>query len=513
MDGSQQSDVPRCVVIGAGIGGLAAAARLAHAGHRVTVFDRQSVPGGKMRTLPSDAGPVDAGPTVLTLRRELDRLFAATGHRLGDFLELIPQELLARHFWPGGARLDLFADIDASADAIAAFSDARSAREYRRFRKDCGALFTAFDAPMMQAAEPTQAALTRKVALRPWLVPRMAPWFTLAQKLARHFSDPRLAQLFGRYATYVGGSPVQSPALLALVSEAEAQGVWLPAGGMSTIAQGVARLCTSLGVAFRLGCPVTEICVSDGRALGVETDHGFCPAETIVFNGDPRALGLGLLGAGPQDVAPQTQSAARSLSAHVWAFAAGAQGVDLAHHNVFFSRDSAAEWAALDSGRMPEDPTLYVCAQDRGFDTAPPLLERFEIIMNAPPLSQRPAQPEEAARCHRQMFATLHGHGLTFTPDPGLDTLTGPEQWDSLFPGSDGSLYGQSPHGMTAAFRRPTARTGVRGLYLAGGGAHPGAGVPMAMLSGRHAAEAITQDLALTLMSRPTAMLGGTSTD
>ncbi len=513
MDGSQQSDLQRCVVIGAGIGGLSAAARLAHAGHAVTVIERQATPGGKMRTLPSGAGPVDTGPTVLTLRRELDQLFASTGHRLSDFVDLIPQELLARHFWPGGARLDLFADIDASADAIAAFSGTRSAREYLRFRKDCGALFAAFDAPMMQAPAPTQAALTRKVALRPWLVPKMAPWFTLAQKLARRFSDPRLAQLFGRYATYVGGSPAQAPALLALVAEAEAQGVWLPVGGMSAVADGVTRLCQSLGVTFRFESQVTEICVADGRALGVETDHGFHPADTIVFNGDPRALGLGLLGPGPREVAPQTQDDARSLSAQVWAFAAEAHGADLAHHNVFFSADSMAEWEALDAGQMPDDPTLYVCAQDRGFAAFPPRLERFEIIMNAPPLSQRPAQASEADLCHRQMLMTLHRHGLTFTPEPDKLTLTGPAGWDSLFPGSDGSLYGQSPHGMMAAFRRPTARTALRGLYLAGGGAHPGAGVPMAMLSGRHAAEAIMQDHVLTSMSRPMAMPGGMSTD
>ena len=232
----------------------------------------------------------------------------------------------------------------------------------------------------------------------------------------------------------------------------------------------------------------------------------------MVFNGDPRALATGLLGTGCAGVAPVTRRAARSLSAEVWSFAATPGGVDLAHHNVFFRADPAPEFAALARGETAPDPTLYVCAMDRGMGGAPPALERFEIIANAPSQDARPAR-KETAPCPKRSLETLARFGLRFTPEPeAAQSLTTPADFAALFPASLGALYGQSPHGAMAAFRRPTARTRVTGLYLAGGGAHPGAGVPMAALSARHAAEAILSDRISTSTSRPTAMPGGIST-
>ncbi|MBC7179345.1 MAG: FAD-dependent oxidoreductase, partial [Roseovarius sp.] len=206
-----KSDTPlldtrdRVLVVGAGIAGLAAALRLAHAGLAVTVLERHAGPGGKMRAFPSDAGPVDAGPTVLTMRGVFDALFASVGTRLEDHIDLVPQDILARHFWPDGSRLDLFADEARSRAAIHDFAGDRAARQFTRFCARARRLFAAFDAPMMQAAAPSSLALAATVARQPNLIPAMAPLSTLAQSLARQFDDPRLRQLFGRYATYVGG--------------------------------------------------------------------------------------------------------------------------------------------------------------------------------------------------------------------------------------------------------------------------------------------------------------------
>jgi 1-hydroxycarotenoid 3,4-desaturase len=159
---------------------------------------------------------------------------------------------------------------------------------------------------------------------------------------------------------------------------------------------------------------------------------------------------------------------------------------------------------------MPETPTLYICAEDRAGAGRPSGPERFEIIVNAP--AGRPDQPEDFARCHDRTFSTLRQRGLWFTPDPEREALTTPAMLDRMFPGSGGAIYGRSPEGTFAAFQRPGARTKVAGLYLAGGGAHPGAGVPMAALSGRHAAEAVMEDLTFRSMSGRTAMPGGTLT-
>ncbi|TCP38961.1 1-hydroxycarotenoid 3,4-desaturase CrtD [Rhodovulum marinum] len=504
----------KVVVIGAGMGGLSTAIRLAHAGLDVHVVDRAPVPGGKMRTMATDAGPVDAGPTVMTLRPVFEELFESTGARLTDYVTLHRETVLARHWWHDGSSLDLFADAQASAEAVGAFAGAKAMREFRAFCARAQRLYEAFEGPMMKAITPSQGALTRHVLTHPRLILDMAPHRTLAQSLGAQFSDPRLAQLFGRYATYVGGSPFRSPAILGLIWHAEAQGVWRVEGGMHKLARALERLARDKGAAFTFGNGAARIETRDGKARAVHLEDGTrLPADIVVFNGDPAALGAGLLGEAMRDTLPRDATHPRSLSAYVWSYAARPKGPELVHHNVFFCDDPHTEFDPIARGHMPEDGTLYICAQDRGSGKMPQGLERFEIIMNGPPMADgTQATDEEKETCQTRTFETLARFGLTFDPSPGTEWLTTPRHFARLFPASEGSLYGRSPHGLTASLKKPTARTRVAGLYLAGGGAHPGAGIPMATLSGRHAAEAILMDLASTSRSRPTAMPGGMST-
>jgi 1-hydroxycarotenoid 3,4-desaturase len=485
------------VVIGAGLGGLSAALCLAHAGLDVTVIDRLGTAGGKLRAVPSAAGPVDAGPTVLTLRPVFDALFAAVDARLSDHLDLVPEPVLARHWWPDGSTLDLHADPAASEAAIQDFAGPRAAAEFRAFHQRAGRLYAAFDAPMMQAPDPDPLAVSRAVLRHPSLIADMAPYRTLAAALAAQFRDPRLRQLFGRYATYVGGSPYESPALLALIWRAEAGGVWRAPGGMHRLAGALQCLAAAKGAHFHFDAEAGGIEIVAGAVSGVRlADGSRLPATRVVFNGDPRALATGLLGPAPRRSIPEAATEPRSLSARVWSFAATPDGAALHHHNVFFGRAPRAEFDDLAQGRIPADPTIYVCAQDRGTGLQPPGVERFEIILNSPPAAPD-ATPDdtEFTRCRTRTFATLARMGLSFSTLPTRPALTTPLDFARLFPGSDGALYGRSPHGLLAPFRRPRARTALPGLYLAGGGVHPGPGMPMAALSGRHAAAAILADL------------------
>ena len=493
------------VVIGAGMGGLSAAIRLALAGLAVTLVDAAAHAGGKMRTLPTPAGPVDAGPTVLTLRSVFDALFAQAGERLDDHLTLIPQTLLARHFWSDGATLDLYPDPEANARAIRDFAGIRAEAEFRAFARTARNLRTRFDAPVMQSGKPRLAAVTRAALGAPAalvsLAPALVPGRTLAGMLRAQFTDPRLRQLFGRYATYVGGAPHQSPAVLGLIWDVEQEGVWAVQGGMGNLARALADLAQRAGVVVRLNTRVTAIGQDARGAVDRVTldDGSDLPCGAVVFNGDPAALGAGLLGDTVAPALPRSATHPRSLSARVWAFASAPRGVDLTLHNIFFADDEDAEFGPLAESRHPVDPSIYVCAQDRA--GAPRLQgpERFEMILNAPPLPHKGApDPTETDRCRSMTFDRLARFGLSFDPIPDTSALTTPQDFDRLFPGSQGSLYGLSPQAMTATFRRPVARTRIRGLYLAGGGTHPGAGVPMAALSGRHAAEAILHDRALT---------------
>jgi 1-hydroxycarotenoid 3,4-desaturase len=507
----------RVIVIGAGMGGLATAIRLAASGLAVTVLEAATTPGGKARAIPSPAGPVDTGPTVLTLRNVFDTLFALNGERLDDHITLIPQPLLARHWWPESAALDLTTDREANAEAIRAFAGPQEAEAFLKFDALAEDLFTAFDAPVMQAARPDLPAIARAALSRPRLWPALLPGLSLDRWLKQHFRDPRLVQLFARYATYVGGRPARSPAVLSLIWRAEARGVWAVEGGMHTLAAALAALAERMGVTFRYSTPAARIQRQNGRVTGVQIADGrTLPCRFVVFNGDPAALAEGRLGSAAAAAIPRSATQPCSLSALVWAFAAEAAGTkapDLVHHNLFFTEDPSREWGPIGQGRMPTAPTLYLCAEDRA---RPPVMgpvtgpERFEIILNAP--AGLPAlRPEDFRQCRQITFDRLSRMGLTLTP-PGPEALTSPAALDRLFPASKGAIYGRSPEGTMASFQRPPARTALPGLYLAGGGAHPGAGVPMAALSAKHAAEAITQDRISASKSAPTATPGGIST-
>ncbi len=506
------------VVIGAGMGGLAAALELAHKGFRVTVLDRQPGPGGKMRTVPTDAGPVDAGPTVFSMRSVFDALFHDVGEDLADHVTLTQSNLLARHHWQDGGVLDLFADAGESEAAIEAFAGPEDAMAFRKFTRRTAYLFETLDEPMMRNPDPNPLRVTWSLASDlPRILRAASPFRTMWDLLSREFRDPRLRQLFARYATYVGGSPFLSPALLTLIWQAEAKGVHLVKGGMSALAKALEKLCKARGVIFHYNADVSEIIVEQGVVHGVRLAKGEAfLAGTVVFNGDPSALGSGLLGEGAKPAAPALHRLRRSLSAYVWTFAAEPRGIELAHHNVFFGSDYVNEFNDLFRiRRMPEDPTIYLCAQDRDADNRPlQAPERFQIIMNAPADGDVVVPTEQEIRqCETRTFDRLTAAGLTLEPLAAENTLTTPWDFDRMFPGTGGAIYGAHPHSLMASFRRPTARTKIAGLYLAGGGTHPGPGVPMAALSGRHAAAAIIADRASTSRSRPTATHGGMSMD
>ena len=496
------------------MGGLAAAIRLAASGVQVTILEAASVPGGKMRTTDSVAGPIDSGPTVLTLRGIFEDLFASAGESMGDHLRLLAPDVIARHLWSDGATLDLHADPERNARAIRAFAGVRAEGEFRAFSAQARALHHAFDAPMIQAArpDPLGVAVAALSAPRTWSA--LLPGRTLAGALRARFTDPRLRQLFGRYATYVGGAPALSPAVLGLIWDVEQAGVWAVEGGMARLAQALALLAQARGAELLTDCAVERIDAPDGTVRSVRlAGGGTIRCDALVFNGDPAALATGLMGPDCRRAVTRSAVDPRSLSARVWAFAARPRGVELALHTVFFADSEDAEFGALAQGQHPQNPTIYVCAQDRLDPVAPQGAERFEMILNAPALAQGDAcASQEFETCRQMTFDRLRRFGLTFGPMTAPPVLTRAQDFARLFPGSAGALYGRSPAGMAASFRRPTARTRIKGLYLAGGGVHPGPGIPMATLSGRHAAEAIMHDRALTWQSRPMAMRGGMST-
>jgi 1-hydroxycarotenoid 3,4-desaturase len=510
----------RIVVIGAGIGGLVAALLLASRGFAVTVIESAATPGGKMREVAPNGAKIDAGPTVFTMRWVFDEILEEVGiSSLSDRLTLLPLETLARHAWRDGAKLDLFTDSDRSADAIGAFAGSAEAEGYRQFCKRAGAIYDALRETFIRASKPNPLTLVRRAGLRglPSLV-GISPFTPLWGALEEHFRDQRLRQLFGRYATYCGSSPFAAPATLMLVAHVEREGVWLVQGGMHRLAELLSNLAQERGVTFHYGRRAERILVENGRTCGLATEDGeLFAADAIVMNGDAAALGAGALGEAAKQSEARMRKAARSLSAVTWAINARTSGFPLAHHNVFFSDEYRAEFEDIFShNRLPRAPSVYVCAQDRDDDETPGArvdAERLLCLVNAPPTGDENAiSASEFLSCEDTVFRFLATCGLEIERDTRTTIRTTPQDFARLFPATGGALYGRASHGWMASFARPGSRTRLPGLYLAGGSTHPGPGVPMAALSGRLAAQSVSEDLVSTRLLSLAATSGGIST-
>jgi 1-hydroxycarotenoid 3,4-desaturase len=509
---------PCVAIIGAGMAGLTAALDLAVKGVRTTVIERQSGPGGKLKAAPLGAECIDAGPTVFTLRRVFDELFAGAGKQLDDYLSLQPAEVLARHAWSESERLDLFAERARTIDAIGAFAGAREAQRYSQFTHDAQRIFRTLDNSYIRAQRAGPLALVRRVGLSrlPDLL-RIRPFETLWRALGHYFRDPRLQQLFARYSTYCGSSPFQAPATMMLIAHVEQNGVWLVGSGMQRIADSIAQLAQERGAEFRFGTEAQAVVTRKGRVSGVHLTSGeFVPVDAVIVNADVGAIASGRFGKEAARAVPAAAVARRSLSAVTWALMAQTRGFPLLRHTVFFSPDYAAEFEQIfRQRRLPAWPTVYVCAQDRDARESlqPAGPERLLCLVNAPPNGDAGEYDAmEIEQCEHRTFTFLERCGLQIERSPQQTLVTTPPEFERRFPGTGGGLYGQVTHGWRASFSRPGARTPLKGLYLAGGSVHPGPGLPMTALSGRLAAARVLEDLGSRGWWRPGVTPGGTST-
>lgn len=519
------------VVVGSGMGGLVCALLLAHRGVRVTLVESAATPGGKMRQLSVGGAWVDSGPTVFTMRWVFEQIFAQVGCTLSDAVHLKPLDILCRHAWGSSdKRLDLFADVARSADAIAQFSSPEEAQRFIAFCKKAKDIYTHLEGPYIRSSRPSLPRMGADLGASGMAaLASLGPFASLWRSLGHYFHDPRLRQLFGRYATYCGASPWSAPATLMLVAHVELDGVWSVDGGMHALAKAIAHLAERQGATLRYAAPCQRILVREGRACGIELAGGEqLQADAVVFNGDASALAQGLLGEGVQQAAKNTPLSKRSLSAVTWSVNAETAGFPLVRHNVFFDNDYKLEFDEIfKQHKLPSRGTVYVCAQDRT-DTSPDKVgkERLLCLVNAPAVGdqcqQKQLTPSEIQSCQQQSLELLSQCGLALDLNSATaqSVVTTPADFNQLFPGTGGALYGPASHGWMTPFRRPSSASQLPGLYLAGGSVHPGPGVPMAALSGQLAAATVMAHLASTKplgrvrisggMSMPSATTGNT---
>ena len=494
-----------------------AAAELAVAQVPVLVLEAASCPGGKLHREHVDEWPIDLGPTVLTLRQVFDELFDRAGLSLEQAVPLKKQSRLARHFWPDGTQLDLYADLNASCDAIADVFGSEAAAGYRSYAAYAEQLYLTAQEPFIYAPRPSMARAMWHFGRRVFTAAKhMDAGRTMDEALLAFFPHtPKLRQLLGRYATYTGASPYQAPATLHLVSHVERMGVWAVVGGLSHLAEAIAKLIEQQGGRLRYQAPVAEVLRRRGRVCGVRLADGeVLEADQVIVNADIRAVEADALWPGSAR-APALARALRkeppSLSALVLGMVAQVTGTPLAGHNVFFRAGGGqAEFDALFKHRtMVPDPTFYVYASDRAENEGGVLegQERLMGLINAP-AGLPPLRPDEAARWQQVMLARMAQNDVQVSLKH-VPLVRQPSHFAERFFGSQGALYGRPPHAWRGFFTRSGSRTATSGMYLAGGGVHPGAGVPMAALSGKLAAVALMEDARLTRPSPRAATPGG----
>ncbi len=478
-------------VIGAGLGGLSAAVRLAHKGYRVRLFERNSTVGGKMNIRLAGGYRFDTGPSLLTMPFVVDELFASSGFRREDFFEVLPIDPICRYFYPDGTVLDTHADTERMMQALAVISP-RDADAYKQFLKYAQRIYDTtaevfLFTPIHEWKEllrarylPTLFGLRHIDALR-----------TVHRSVSSFFSDPRIVQLFDRYATYNGSDPFRAPATLNIIPYVEyGLGGYYIRGGMYRLVDALVEIAVRLGVEIYTNAAVERILHNNGRATGVLTDGQPIAADAVICNADVVVAHSELLDI-PQR-AEKLRALEPSISGMVFLWGVQKSHAGLAHHNIIFSSDYRREFTQIfDQHAAPDDPTIYISITAKTDpDHAPPGCENWFVLVNMPYLAQGQDWATIVATMRATVLAKLQQNGLDIEEHIAQEEVFTPEDFFSLYGSNRGSIYGISSNSRMTAFKRPSNRSrDIAGLFFAGGSTHPGGGVPLVLLSGSMAAD------------------------
>ncbi|WP_428964430.1 phytoene desaturase family protein [Micromonospora fluostatini] len=481
----------RIVVVGAGVGGLATAARLAATGHEVTVCEQAETVGGKLgryvHDTPAGSFHFDTGPSLLTLPQVFHDLFEATGAKLDEYLDLVPVDPIVRHvFADGGPTLDSCADPEVfTARVGAAFGD-RAAADWQRLWRRAGRVWDASWRDVLRRRVDSPRDLAA-LAWRLGDLAAIAPGRTLRGLGRRHLREPGLRMLLDRYATYTGADPRRAPAALVAVPYAELTfGGWYLRGGLGALADALLSRCLDLGVVVQTGATVTRIDAAGGRVHGVRLAgvSAPLPADVVVANVDALTVYRDLLPS-PRRLAGLAD---RSLAGFVLLL--GVRGDSgLAHHNVFFPTDYDAEFDAVfgDPGRGVRarpavDPAVFVTVADDP-TVRPDGHEAWFVLVNAARQGTAAGavdwrRPGLAQAYADRILDVLAARGVDVRDRLLFREIRTPADLAATTGAPGGAIYGTA-----GGLLRPANRGPVHGLWLVGGSSHPGGGLPMVTLS------------------------------
>ncbi len=483
------------IVIGAGIGGLAAAIRLAHAGYDVTVLEQNPQVGGTISDYHAGGFSWTIGPPAFSAKPQLDALFHDLGRNGEDYLHWRAIDPQTHFFFPDGAVFNTYRDWTQTAAEIAQIEPGGVAGYLR---------FLAYAARIHDARRLGFGKRESGTASLIGSLLRAGPFHSAYSAASRFVRSENLVRALAHCASYSGGSPYTVPATVCeLAHTILNDGLWHPRGGLVAVPQALAKLADEFHVSIRLKSPVKRIEIERNTAIGVtlQADGEFLRADAVVSNLDPISTARYLL---PEEAvsAPALRRLAQTpMSCSAFIMLLGIRGSfpQLAQHNVFFSADYRAECDQIFRHAVPaDDPTMTLSISCKSDPTSAPFdQENWLIMVNAPALSEKTNWADLRYVVRDRILTILaERYGLDLRDRIRVEKHLTPADLSQMSGAWRGALYGELPQGFRAALARPQIRSRhARHLYQVGGAVLPGGGLPQALLSAKAAAALLRQDL------------------
>lgn len=479
---------PSVIIIGAGVAGMAAAIRLAVAGYPVQVFEKNSYPGGKLSYFELDGYHFDAGPSLFTQPANIEALFELAGEPIHDYFQYRSMPVACRYFYEDGTKVVAYTNISQFA-AEAEQMLGEPAANIAHYLKDAYNLYNKVGTLFLNYSLHQPAFFFQKKIITALAAIRFKHLFkSLHQLNKQYFRQEKTAQLFNRFATYNGSNPYRAPGMLSVIPHLEMnEGTFYPEGGMIAITHALHHLALKKGVQFHFNAPVESIIHEDGRIKGIYSKGVPHMANLVVSNVDTYFTYRYLLK--DEKAAAKIDRQERSSSALIfyWGIAKSFPELDL--HNIFFSNNYAAEFAAIfNEKKLYADPTVYIniTAKCEPGIQAPADKENWFVMINVPAATGKDMaamQQQARAAIINKLNRMLH---TDIAPLIEAEAILDPVQIESITGSYKGALYGTSSNSKWAAFlRHPNFSKTIKGLYFVGGSVHPGGGIPLCLQSAK----------------------------
>jgi phytoene desaturase len=476
----------KAAVIGAGVGGLAAAIRLARKGYEVTVFEKNDHTGGKISEIRGEGFRFDTGPSLFTLPEQAEELFSLAGREIHEYLPYSQLDPICNYYYEDGTLIRAFSDPERFAQEVEDRTGEPSLRVLRHLQKCREQYDLTVDIFLFNSLHKIRNYFQRRVLKGVLNFHKVDAFTTMHKRNTRRFEDRRVIQLFDRYATYNGSDPYSAPATLNVIAHLEHNlGAYFPKKGMRSIAGALDSLARDLGVSIRLSSKVEKIITAQKRVSGLRVRDESLPFDLVVSDADIHHVYQYLL---PGSIRFRARVNLLSSSALIfyWGIRHEFPALDL--HNILFSQDYKAEFQHIFQRRLIyEDPTVYIFISSRAVPSdAPEKAENWFVMINVPPDTGQPWE-EMIARARRNIILKINRMLNTSLEEMIVFEQVGsPRTIERNTLSWKGALYGNHSNSWNAAFLRHAYKhKSIKNLYFVGGSVHPGGGIPLCLASAK----------------------------